>query len=208
MPIRSPPPRSHPFVRIRPLAEGRHRLPAPTGVPIPAQPQRRPATKQAGRNKRDISEMYRRCIGDVSEIYRTNTLSTPDPPQTFPLASRHVHAFIEPPPGTPRASPQPSRFKVQSSGFEVQGSAPDPRHPPSSILGLTHTASPIHSFTSSPIHILASLAFQHSNIPSCRPSFPLTHQSTDRHVPPSKRERGSTAPSHQNLPATFPPLRF
>jgi hypothetical protein len=61
-----------------------------------------PALEETPPNPRDVSEVHRRCIGSVSEIYRTNTLSTPDHPHTFPPSSRPVHVL---PPPSSRSSP-------------------------------------------------------------------------------------------------------
>ncbi len=50
------------------------------------------AQGQTGRNTRDVSEVYRKCIGSVSEVYRTNTLSTPGQTRAIPIPSRLAHA--------------------------------------------------------------------------------------------------------------------
>ncbi len=48
-----------------------------------------------------VSEVYRRCIGDVSDQHAVNPGSTPDHPHTLPLSSRLVHAL-----GLPRIGGQ------------------------------------------------------------------------------------------------------
>ncbi len=99
---------------------------------------------------------------DIPEVHRRQARSTPDHPRSFALCSRPVHAFIEPPPATPRASPKLPRFKVQSSGFEVQGSAPGTGHPPLSILDLTVPLLPAPT----PHHPSGSAILQSSNPPT------------------------------------------
>ena len=136
----------------------------------------------------DGSEVYRKCIGGVSDQHGL----TPDLPHTFPLRT----TSIQPPPGTSRASPQRPGFKVPPPipvNHQLSSSAPPakPHQIPCPDRDQRRGASVLQSRQPrgrSPLGFRHSLDTRHS---SSRAPLPSIHDSINAKAPGGKDARGS-----------------